>query len=97
VAAVIRRESPLGSSYHPAVRPKFLKAGARKVWYEMLAEHPAWTEFQLDILASYANLRADYEADPSGTPDDRIVEMWRQAALLLAPRDDIEDGRGETP
>ena len=65
---------------------KLLRGRARQIWCEMLAKHPTWTESQLDILASYADLRADYEANPSGTPKSRIAEMRRQAQLLLAGR-----------
>jgi hypothetical protein len=69
------------------MKRKPLKGSARKIWHEMLATRPVWTEFQLEILASYANLRADYEADPASTPKARIAEMNRQAQLLL-PRQD---------
>ena len=98
MAGVIEGEHALErAAIVPSVKRKSLKDPARKIRYEMPAKQPAWTEFQLEILASYANLRADYEADPSAMPNSRIVKMKRQAKLLLAPRGEVGDDGGKAP
>jgi hypothetical protein len=73
------------------MKRKPLKEPARKIWSEIVAKRPSWTEFELEILASYANLRADYDANPSTMPSSRIVEMRRQARFLLATHSKVKD------
>jgi len=79
-----------GPAAPPPVRPKFLKGRAAKIWDEMVARHPGFTEFQVEVLKSYCQLAAAIE-DQRDLPTARITEYRRQAELLLAPRGKVED------
>lgn len=72
-------------------KPKFLKGRAAKIWAEMVEKHPAWTEFQIVVLETYCVLKAEHENDANSMPTARIVELRRQAELLLAPRGKAAD------
>lgn len=76
-------------------RPKHLKGRAAKVWDEMISRHPEFTEFQFTVLESYCQLKAEHEAGAKAMPTARIVELRRQAELLLAPRG-LPSGEGKT-
>jgi phage terminase small subunit len=67
-------------------RPKYLKGRAAKIWDEMAERMPELTEFQIAVLESFCSLKSEYERSPDAMPTSRIVEMRRQAELLLAPR-----------
>jgi hypothetical protein len=75
-------------------RPKHLKGRAAKVWDEMVARHPEFTEFQFTVLESYCQLKAEHETGAKTMPTARIVELRRQAELLLAPRG-LPSGEGK--
>lgn len=77
------------------VRPKFIKGRAAKIWDAMIARHPEWTEFQGAILETYCQLKAEYETDPDAMATARIVELRRQAELLLAPRGKVENAKAD--
>ena len=86
-----------GAPVAPVARPKFLKGRAAAIWDEMIAKQPKWTEFQLAILDSFCVLKAEHERNGKSMPTARIVEMRRQAELLLAPRGQADDDKPKDP
>lgn len=81
----------------PKGRPKHLKGRAAKIWDEKLAEHPEWTEQQLEILETWCQLKAEVEKGVDQMPTPRIVEFRRQTEFLLAPRGKIDDAKKQDP